>query len=72
MQQDVERQMQRVFTAQLVVRTKLDDGDLLNRAFEPIAAGIHFNFVALCRFNGDRRAQPSALTRQSSLQQGSA
>ena len=56
-------QMQRVFIAQLAVQAKLDDGDLLGGAFESIAAGIHFNFVALCRFNGDRRAQPSALTR---------
>ena len=55
--------MERVFIARLVVQAKLDDADLLSGTFESIAAGIHFNFVALCRFDGDRRAQPSALTR---------
>jgi hypothetical protein len=55
--------MQRIFIAQLVVQAELDDGDLLRGAFESIATGIHFGFIALCRSNGNRRAQPSALTR---------
>lgn len=52
-----EEQKLRVFIARLVAQANID-GDLLRGAFKSIAAGTHLNFIALCPFNGDRRAQP--------------